>query len=92
MIAALGLCRRHTIQSRSGIEPNSRELQIRFAHFVRVCRAGPFNAFFGHGAVLRGRFHGNAPIPTPGTLLASCVEGVTAALKKRGQVGARLYD
>jgi hypothetical protein len=25
--------------------------------------ASPFDAFCGHGAVMRGRFHGNAPNP-----------------------------
>jgi hypothetical protein len=25
--------------------------------------ASPFDAFFGQGAIMRGRFHGNAPIP-----------------------------
>ena len=48
---------------RSGIEPNARELQIRLAHFGRVRLARPFDALFGHGAVMRGRFHGNAPNP-----------------------------
>jgi hypothetical protein len=62
------LGRRYAIKSRRSVEPNSRELQIGFAHFVRVCLAGPFNAFFGHGAVLRGPSHGNAPIPKRGDL------------------------
>jgi hypothetical protein len=28
-----------------------------------MCLARPFDAFFGHGAVMRGRFHETSPIP-----------------------------
>ena len=33
--------------------------------------ASPFETFFGHGAVLRGRFHGNCP-QSPTAILVSC--------------------
>jgi hypothetical protein len=90
-LSGLRVARRQTIESRRGIEPNSRELQIRFAHFVSICLAGPLNTFLGHGAVLRGRFHANAPIPEV-ILLATCVERVTAVVEKKGQDGAMLYE
>ena len=52
------------IKLRGSVEPNARELQIRLAYFSRMCLARPFDAFFGHGAVMRGRFHETPPIPS----------------------------
>jgi hypothetical protein len=65
------------IKARRGVEPNARKLQIRLAHFGCMRLAGPFNAFCGQGAIMRGRFHGNAPIPSMPSFTEHCVEDVT---------------
>jgi hypothetical protein len=51
------------INFRSSVQPNLRELQKWRPYFVRIGFARPFDALFGHCAVLRGRFHGNAHFP-----------------------------
>jgi len=70
---------RQAINPGSGIEPNARERQIGLAHFGRMRLARPFDAFFGHGAVMRGRFHWKRPqSPVPGNFAEHCVEDMTA--------------
>jgi hypothetical protein len=48
---------RQAVKFRSGVEPNLRELQVGLSYFVRRGLACPPEALFGHGAVVRGRFH-----------------------------------
>jgi hypothetical protein len=59
------LGRGQTIKFGGGVKPDLAELQVRRANIFVIGLARPFEAFFGHSAVLRGRFHGNAPIPIP---------------------------
>ena len=50
-----------TVEFRSGIEPDLRQLQVRLANCVRSRLARPFKTFFGHRTILGRRLHGNAP-------------------------------
>jgi hypothetical protein len=52
------------VKLRSSVKPNLGELKIGHANFVSLRFARPFETFFGHRAVFRGRFHRNFPSPS----------------------------